>query len=314
MDFKEGIEKLNSLGKKKEPFVFIIPFNKDRIFIENLNSSNLLYDFKGVTNSFLKIEPKLLEFKKYPISFKDYKNAFNSLQKEFKKGNSYLANLTFPTKIETNLELKEIFYYSKAPFKLYFKDKFVSFSPEPFIILEKNKISTYPMKGTIKNIKNAKEKILTSKKELSEHIMIVDLMRNDLNIVAKNIRVKKFRYVEKINKELLQVSSKIVADINNWEENIGTILDKLTPAGSITGTPKRKTVEILKEIENYNRGFYTGIFGIFDGKKLISSVTIRYIEKENNNLFYKSGGGITLDSNLKLEYQELIDKVAIPNF
>ena len=119
---------------------------------------------------------------------------------------------------------------------------------------------------------------------------------------------------QKINKELLQVSSKIVADINNWEENIGTILDKLTPAGSITGTPKRKTVEILKEIENYNRGFYTGIFGIFDGKKLISSVTIRYIEKENNNLFYKSGGGITLDSNLKLEYQELIDKVAIPNF
>ena len=68
----------------------------------------------------------------------------------------------------------------------------------------------------------------------------------------------------------------------------------------------------LKNVENYDRGFYTGIFGIFDGKSLQSFVLIRFIEKIEDELFYKSGGGITLDSDLKLEYEELINKVYLP--
>ena len=87
---------------------------------------------------------------------------------------------------------------------------------------------------------------------------------------------------------------------------------ELLPAGSITGTPKKSTVDILKNVENYDRGFYTGIFGIFDGKSLQSFVLIRFIEKIEDELFYKSGGGITLDSDLKLEYEELINKVYLP--
>jgi len=128
--------------------------------------------------------------------------------------------------------------------------------------------------------------------------------------------VPKFRYIDKIqagDKELLQVSSKIEANLaENWQENLGEILDKLTPAGSITGTPKRKTVEIIDSIEPTPRGLYTGIFGIFDGKNLQSAVMIRAISKEQNELFYHSGGGITLDSDVKLEYQELIDKIYLP--
>ena len=96
-------------------------------------------------------------------------------------------------------------------------------------------------------------------------------------------------------------------------EKIGDILTSILPAGSITGTPKKKTVEILKKIENYDRGFYTGIFGVFDGINLDSSVMIRFIQQEQNGeLFYKSGGGITCDSNVNLEYQELIDKIYLP--
>jgi para-aminobenzoate synthetase component 1 len=88
---------------------------------------------------------------------------------------------------------------------------------------------------------------------------------------------------------------------------------KLLPAGSISGTPKRKTVEIIKEAENYDRGFYTGIFGIIDEEKgfLDSGVIIRYIENQNGEFIYKSGGGITLDSDVVSEYQELINKVYI---
>ena len=110
------------------------------------------------------------------------------------------------------------------------------------------------------------------------------------------------------------MSSKISANLqNNWHENIGDILTSLLPAGSITGTPKKKTIEILNKVEEYDRGFYTGIFGFFDGENLDSSVMIRFIEiDKKGELFYKSGGGITCDSNVELEYQELLDKIYLP--
>jgi para-aminobenzoate synthetase component 1 len=92
----------------------------------------------------------------------------------------------------------------------------------------------------------------------------------------------------------------------------------LLPAGSITGTPKRKTVEIIHEIEKYDRGFFTGIWGIYDGTSLDTAVLIRFIERKKNNTnnknqyIYKSGGGITLDSDINNEYNEMIEKVYIP--
>jgi para-aminobenzoate synthetase component 1 len=173
------------------------------------------------------------------------------------------------------------------------------------------------MKGTIEaSILNAKDKILANEKEMAEHVMIVDLMRNDLGMVAKNIKVEKFRYIDKIRageSELLQVSSKITAKLpTNWRDNLGDTLQTLLPAGSITGTPKRSSVEIIDSIEDYDRGFYTGIFGIFDGENLYSAVMIRFIEKEDRALYYKSGGGITIDSDAQSEYFELIDKIYLP--
>ncbi|MFA6683730.1 MAG: chorismate-binding protein, partial [Arcobacteraceae bacterium] len=73
--------------------------------------------------------------------------------------------------------------------------------------------------------------------------------------------------------------------------------------------PKKKTLEIIEKIEDYDRGFFTGIFGYFDGKSFDSGVLIRYIEKTRDGLVYKSGGGITLDSDDLSEYDELISKV-----
>ncbi|HFU77030.1 MAG TPA: aminodeoxychorismate synthase component I, partial [Epsilonproteobacteria bacterium] len=234
-----------------------------------------------------------------------------------RSGNTYLLNLTFKTPIETNYTLKEIFTYARAKFKLYYKDKFICFSPERFVEMENDTIATYPMKGTIDaNLPQAKETILANQKEMAEHVMIVDLMRNDLGIIGSNVKVEKFRFVEKIKagqKELLQVSSKITATLpDKWQDNIGTLLSQLLPAGSITGTPKKSTVNIIKEVENFERGFYTGVFGVFDGQSLRSGVMIRFIEQEKGKLYYKSGGGITIDSNAKSEYKELIDKIYLP--
>ena len=220
-------------------------------------------------------------------------------------------------KIETNYNLKEIFHQSKAKYKLWFKDQFVVFSPEIFVRTNGQKISSFPMKGTIDaNLPDAKNIILTSKKEVAEHYTIVDLIRNDLSMVAKNVRVARFQYIDHIkthNRELLQMSSEITGELpENYHEHLGDIIYSLLPAGSISGAPKKKTLEVINEAEQYERGYFTGIFGIFDGKNLDSGVMIRYIEKTNEGLIYKSGGGITSQSDCNEEYQELINKIYVP--
>jgi para-aminobenzoate synthetase component 1 len=312
---------MNEYGRTNTPFIFIIDFKMMNPLLfrhDEINPEEILFNINGYTNC--KNESKLTKeilFKKYPITFNQYRTAFEKVIHYINIGNSYLLNLTFPTKIETNLSLKEIFYHSTARYKVWYKNEFVVFSPEIFVRIKDGMISSYPMKGTIDtSIKDAEEIILNNKKELAEHTTIVDLIRNDLSIVAKKVRVEKFRYVEKIrtnNKDLLQVSSKIAGELNSdYRQRIGDIVFSLLPAGSISGAPKKKTVEIIEEVEAYDRGYYTGIFGSFNGNNLDSGVTIRFIENQDGIFIFKSGSGITALSNAESEYQELIDKVYVP--
>lgn len=307
-------KKLNTYGKNKTPVFFIINYDLSEYEVVPLDSlEDIFYEINQNPNA----SSSNIELEKYPISFEEYKKKFDTIQEHIKEGNSYLLNLTAPTRIKSDKSLKQIYESTVSKFKLLYKDIFVSFSPERFVQIEDDKIYTYPMKGTIDaSLDFAEAKILGDAKEIAEHTMVVDLLRNDLGIVGTNVKVEKFRYCEKIkagDKELLQVSSKISADLQtNWQENLGTIITSMLPAGSITGTPKKKTVEILKEVENYDRGFYTGIWGVFDGDSLDSAVLIRFIEDTKDALVYKSGGGITCDSDCESEYKELIDKVYIP--
>jgi len=308
---------LNFYGKNKIPTLFIINFDKSSYYIKPLDEvdEDILFSIDQKP----KQHHKPIKYSFEAVDFKEYKKAFDKVIDNIKRGNSYLLNLTFASKLNIEHDLKTIYEISDAKFKLYFKDRFVCFSPERFINIKNNTIYTYPMKGTIDaKIKNAKEKILSNKKEMAEHVMVVDLLRNDLNMVSKDVKVERFRYIDKIKageRELLQVSSKISGKLQkNWQDNLGTIISKLLPAGSITGTPKKKTVELIEEIENYKRGFFTGVFGIFDGNSLDSAVMIRFIQKEKDGLYYKSGGGITIDSNAKDEYNELKEKIYVPVF
>ena len=320
MNRKEIQNKLNKFGSSKEPFLFLLSYDLNHFFIEKLSNLNNQIKFEINQKSDLRNIHKT-SMQKFPISFDEYKKKFDYLQEQIQNGNTYLCNLTSKTQIKTGYSLDEIYKNVQSIFKIRFQNEdenFVCFSPEKFVQINDNKIFTYPMKGTIdSSIPNAKGKILANKKEMAEHTMVVDLLRNDLGIVATNVRVDDFRYIDEINageKKLLQVSSKISAKLeNNWHEKIGDIFVSLLPAGSISGTPKRKTVEILEKIEAYERGFYTGIFGYFDGKELQSFVLIRFIEEDKKgNKYYKSGGGITCDSDAFEEYQELIDKVYLP--
>lgn len=316
-----AIELMNEYGKNEIPFLFIIDFemeNPNIIKLSEVDADKILYSVNEAKNYNRRLTTtKELSFKKLPPSYDEYSHAFKIVMNHIQAGNTYLCNLTFPTCIEINFSLLELFYASRAKYKLYYDDLFIVFSPECFVKIEDGKIYSFPMKGTIDaSIPNAKEIILRDEKELAEHTTIVDLIRNDLSIVASNVGVEEFRYVEEITtnqKNLLQVSSKISGKLpERFLSQIGDIIFSLLPAGSISGAPKKKTVEIIKDAENYKRGFYTGIFGIFDGKNLDSAVMIRFIEKVGNQYYFKSGGGITFLSDPSSEYNELIDKVYVP--
>jgi len=319
MRAREPIDYMDELGKNREPFLFVASYDKEEIFVQRLDEldDDILYKLEDWRNYPIRKRDKEFSLVSHPTTFEEYKESLDRVLDQIRAGNTYLLNLTFKTPIETNLTLKEIFMFSRAKFKLYFKDRFTCFSPERFIQIDGDTIATYPMKGTIDaSLPNAKDTILNDAKEMAEHVMIVDLMRNDLGIVGSEVRVEKFRYVEQItagDKELLQISSKITATLpSDWRDHIGSMLSQLLPAGSISGTPKRSTVEIINSIESYDRGFYTGVFGIFDGESFRSGVMIRFVEQEDDKLYYKSGGGITIDSDAHNEYQELKDKIYLP--
>ncbi|OJJ22603.1 aminodeoxychorismate synthase component I [marine bacterium AO1-C] len=322
MNQAQAIEQMNRYGAAKTPFLFIIDFEGTTAYIKKLSeidAQEVLYDIRGKQNVVANQSKlnKEVTFQKKPMPFVQYQQAFDEVLENINFGNSYLLNLSALTPIETNLTLQEIFTHSKATYKLKFREDWVVFSPEIFVQIDQGKISSYPMKGTIDAaIPNAEAIILGDPKETAEHNTIVDLIRNDLSTIAKNVRVERFRYIDELqtlDKTLLQVSSKIVGELpSDYASKIGELMFKLLPAGSISGAPKKKTIEIIKAAENYQRGFYTGIMGIFDGQNLDSGVMIRFIERINNQLYFKSGGGITTFSQAQAEYQELIDKVYVP--
>ena len=173
------------------------------------------------------------------------------------------------------------------------------------------------MKGTLPaDQPDARARLLADPKEEAEHYTIVDLLRNDLSLVAKRVRVDRFRYVEEIATHrgpLLQASSEISGELlPDWPDTLGEWFFRLLPAGSVSGAPKKKTVEIIREVEGQPRGFYTGVAGIFDGKTLDSTVLIRFIEQTADGLYFRSGGGITFQSDARAEYDELLAKIYVP--
>lgn len=318
----DAVERMNMWGKKRKPFFFAIDYEMTRAIVlpfGEVKSDIILYTIAGVTN----VPPrrcasqKMSFFRKYPIEFDMYRRAFQHVYHHLQEGNTYLVNLTFPTRVELDVTLRDLFFIGSAQFQLWIDGICTVFSPERFVQIQRGVISTFPMKGTIDaQIPNAESILLNDEKEAAEHATTVDLLRNDLSVVARDVRVERYRYVTRIRtnqKELLQVSSHISGILpTNYCEHLGTILTSLLPAGSICGAPKKKTLEIIRECEQQPRGFYTGVFGYFDGENLDSAVMIRYFEQRDDGVYYRSGGGITVYSDVEKEYNELIDKVYVP--
>ena len=351
---QEIIDKINRLASLDEPFLFVINYQGDKAFIRQLSDINpeeCLFDFEGRGNSSDEMKnnsEKIAEisWQIAPPLYEDYERSFGIVKSNIMAGNSFLTNLTCKVPVSCNLSLEEIFHRAKGKYKLLLRrnenlNPFVCFSPETFVRIKGGRIYSYPMKGTLDaSLPDAEKLLMEDRKEAAEHATIVDLIRNDLSRVAENVRVDKYRYIDVLhtNKgDILQTSSEISGRLpEDYRHHLGEILAAQLPAGSITGAPKPKTMQIIQEAEGYDRGFYTGIMGIYDQGELNSAVMIRFVEEESlpidfeadgrkNNkasegkkdeasrkLFFKAGGGITSKSDCQREYEEVIQKIYLP--
>ena len=315
-------QKINELSSKAIPFLFAVDFELSEGFLikEPLRQQEVLFRTPLASNvqGASSFRQKTGGLRVFPEPFSSYREKFGIVTEGLRRGDSFLVNLTVRTPVESSLTLKEIFDLSTAPYCLYVPGNFVCFSPERFVrISAQGMISTNPMKGTINaSLPDAEKIILSDKKETAEHYTIVDLLRNDLGMVADDITVTRFRYIDKIvarQREILQVSSEITGRLEeNYLSGLGDILFRMLPAGSVSGAPKRSTVRIIRKAEKEPRGYYTGVFGYFDGKEFDSAVLIRFIEEKDGKNYFRSGGGITIFSDLEAEYNEVIEKIYLP--
>lgn len=320
---------LNQLAGDNESFLFVINYAGTEAYISKLSEispDECLYDFEGINNvkrqSPLKSTKQPL-WKVHEPVFGDYTNSFETVKGNILRGNSYLVNLTCKVAVDCDFSFEDIFLRAKGKYKILLKDKnnnsrqFVCFSPETFVRIKEGMIFSYPMKGTIDaSTPDAGQVLMDDEKEAAEHATIVDLIRNDLSRVAEYVRVDKYRYIDVLhtNKgDILQTSSEISGKLpSDYKGHIGDILAALLPAGSITGAPKNKTMEIIREAEGYDRGFYTGIMGIYNKGELNSAVMIRFLEQDGQGTYFKAGGGITSKSDCRKEYEEVLQKVYLP--
>ena len=205
-----------------------------------------------------------------------------------------------------------------SPYLYYFKHKdyaFAGASPEKLVSVNGKTVITKPIAGTIKrgstdeeDYKN-EQQLLNDPKERAEHTMLVDLGRNDIGKVSKfgSVNVTDYMIVERYSK-VMHLVSNVEGELDNGKEPLDALMAVL-PAGTLSGAPKVRAMEIIDELETTRRGLYGGTVGYlaFDGS-LDTCIAIRTVLFKNNKAYVQAGGGVVLDSVPENEYQESCNK------
>ena len=289
----------------KEPLVWL-GVSKKPIVLEDIKEPKITKNFK-IKN----IIPN--------IDFLQYKENIKKIKKYLEKGLTYQVNYTFKLKfkfigdpVDLYLFLRKSQPTSYMAFINTLDNFIISLSPELFFRIEKNKIISKPMKGTIqKGINYDQEislikKVLSDKKIKAENIMIVDLLRNDIGRISSKVWTEKLLEVERY-RTINQLTSTICGRLKK-NLKFKDIFFSLFPCGSVTGAPKIETIKIIKSIEKEPRNIYTGAIGYINKKNACFNVAIRTIRLYKNKGELGVGGGIVYDSLPKDEYKEAILK------
>lgn len=270
-------------------------------------------------------DPQKLKISKLDNNFSDseYLDKIQQIQNKIAKGDFYQANLTrkFFGKCQKKDDYFDIFHHlmqiSPGNYSAFLKFEdlnIISSSPELFLDINHWQVKSAPIKGTsprsedkIEDRKNL-EYLKNSNKEKAENLMIVDLVRNDLsrNCQPNSVRTKnlfKISSFKKIHHMVSEIIGKKSPDKNNID-----IIKGCFPPGSMTGAPKIKAMEICDELEQIERGIYSGAIGLINYNICKLSVVIRTLIIDDDKFEFQSGGAITFDSNPQMELQESKDK------
>lgn len=307
--------------------IIIVDIINSKVFVTDLGiDSNKIDDIELRISQGINI--KEVEFKdsnnKFYSNFtkEDYKQAVTKLKDYIVSGDVYIANMTQRFYCENNDDSFEIYKklrtINKAPFSTFMNFEgfqIISSSPERFIQIKEGNVHTRPIKGTRPRGDNEeednknKEELLSSEKDKSELLMVVDLERNDLSKVCKPHSVK---VTELFKLEEYATVFHLVSTIEGkLKDNTSSVkcIKECFPGGSITGTPKIRAMEIIEELEGLKRNIYTGCVGYFDFRGNADfNIVIRTIVKKDNKAYFGVGGGITYDSIEEDEYNETLDK------
>lgn len=284
--------------------------------IETISLNQERIDFKGVIQS--------------RMSREEYSNAFKKLQEHIFSGDIYEVNLcqefySENATLNCFAAYKELISISPTPFSCFFKHEstiVISASPERFLCKKGNKLISQPIKGTaprgdtLEEDKKIKEKLKSDPKEISENIMIVDLVRNDLTISAEPGTVKVEELLGLYSfKQVHQLISTISCTLKSGLA-VTEAIQNAFPPGSMTGAPKISAMNLVKQYEKGNRGLYAGSIGYFNGKNEFDfNVIIRTIiyNPITRYLSFHVGGAITAHANEEDEYQECLLKASAIN-
>ena len=254
---------------------------------------------------------------------KSYVKSIKKIIEYIKNGDLYEVNLTgqysYSFERDSYGFFNKLFKKNPAPFSAYLnfgERKIISNSPEMFLKAFENRVETRPIKGTAETSLNEgvdeknKNYLLKSKKEQSELFMIIDLLRNDLSKVCEvgSVRVLNEKKLEKYE-NVYHLVGIIEGKLSENKDYIDLIRATF-PGGSITGCPKIRSIEIIKELEEFQRNIYTGSIMILNNQFLDSSIVIRTAIIKDNTMYINSGGAITIDSKPEDEYQEMKSKIS----
>ncbi len=313
---------------------------KKKIFyIENVFADTKIKDYREYYNSVIKKFELYENFENIKLpdqfTFKSNKNLiksniskekFKSLVKKaknyIKKGDVFQVVLSQRFERKINKKPIEIYNYLRrsnpSPFMFYFNYKdfnVLGSSPEILVRLRKGEVTIRPIAGTRPRGKNFKEDkkyevdLLKDKKELAEHLMLLDLGRNDVGKVAKINSVKvteKFK-VEKYS-HVMHIVSNVIGKFNNQFSIFETLLSGF-PAGTVSGAPKIRAMEIIDELEKNKRKLYAGGIGYFTpNNEFDTCIALRTALIKNDRFYVQAGAGVVADSEPAKEYSETVNK------
>lgn len=256
------------------------------------------------------------------VSQTQYLEKVQKVQDYLRRGESYQVNFSQRFSARCTLDpwavFKKLSVENPSPFSCYLQYpdfSIVSSSPELLMRKRGSHLETWPIKGTVKRGGNVSEderlaaELLASSKDDAELSMIVDLERNDLGRVSKvgSVKVAGHREIQKLA-HVIHTVSKVESEIDP-KKDVVDVVEALFPGGSITGCPKKRTMEIIDKLEDFKRGIYTGSAGYFSfNGDADLNILIRTLLFQDEGVFFQVGGGITIDSDPLKEYEETLHK------